>query len=271
MWRSKALAQCAPSEFLAGVYVAFDNTMARATTTFGMEAQLWVSFVALGLVLFVQLDAIDLVRRLSTDDAYRGKLVEQARVLTSTIEKECQPTSTPPCDPNNAEDLARVIAKARGVDCGAAGLTPVEKARCDIRSSVAILQAPALDLWPAALGTTSTTPAGPDSSTMFERASAWLKALWPKLPGILLSWILVSLGAPFWYDLLKNLFKLRSLVAQKDDVDRAARNAGAAPPSATVTVTRPDGAGAASAGGTVAGGPAPTHNSHSHSTMRWAT
>jgi hypothetical protein len=46
---------------------------------------------------------------------------------------------------------------------------------------------------------------------------------WPKLPGILLSAILLSLGAPFWYNSLKGLLQLRSLAAGKDDHQREAR------------------------------------------------
>jgi hypothetical protein len=41
--------------------------------------------------------------------------------------------------------------------------------------------------------------------------------------GIAFSWILLSLGAPFWFDLLKNLLKLRSVVAPKDDLEREKR------------------------------------------------
>jgi hypothetical protein len=44
-----------------------------------------------------------------------------------------------------------------------------------------------------------------------------------KLLGILLSSILLSLGAPFWYNALQNLLRLRSLVAVKDDVQRRTR------------------------------------------------
>jgi hypothetical protein len=44
-----------------------------------------------------------------------------------------------------------------------------------------------------------------------------------RLPGVLLSWILVSLGAPFWYDLLKKLVGFRSLLAKKDEDDRNLR------------------------------------------------
>jgi hypothetical protein len=42
---------------------------------------------------------------------------------------------------------------------------------------------------------------------------------------LLLSWVLVSLGAPFWYDVLKNVMGLRSSLAQKDDKDREDRRA----------------------------------------------
>ena len=47
--------------------------------------------------------------------------------------------------------------------------------------------------------------------------------------GMLLAWILVSLGAPFWYDLIKKLLGLRSLLAKKDDEDRQQRQ-GQSPP-----------------------------------------
>jgi hypothetical protein len=41
--------------------------------------------------------------------------------------------------------------------------------------------------------------------------------------GVLFSWILLSLGAPYWFELLKNLLKLRSVVADKDDKERKTR------------------------------------------------
>ncbi|MFL6416020.1 MAG: hypothetical protein ACJ74Y_10185 [Bryobacteraceae bacterium] len=44
-----------------------------------------------------------------------------------------------------------------------------------------------------------------------------------KLLGIILTAALLSLGAPFWYSALKNLIRLRSLIAQKDDDQRETR------------------------------------------------
>jgi hypothetical protein len=54
--------------------------------------------------------------------------------------------------------------------------------------------------------------------------SEWVKQ-WSlkKVPGILLTAMLLTLGAPFWYNVLKNLLALRSSLAQKDDQQRANR------------------------------------------------
>ena len=45
--------------------------------------------------------------------------------------------------------------------------------------------------------------------------------------GIVLSTLLLSLGAPFWFEALKDLLRLRSAMAGKDDLQRAARAADA--------------------------------------------
>ncbi len=47
--------------------------------------------------------------------------------------------------------------------------------------------------------------------------------------GVLLTWILLSLGAPFWYDSLKDLLKLRSTLAKKEETARVERQTAAAP------------------------------------------
>lgn len=50
--------------------------------------------------------------------------------------------------------------------------------------------------------------------------SAWSKVDWF---GILISMVLLSLGAPFWYNALKTLLQFRSVVANKDDGQRRER------------------------------------------------
>ena len=45
----------------------------------------------------------------------------------------------------------------------------------------------------------------------------------PRVFGILLAAALLSLGAPFWYAVLANLLKLRSVIAGKDEAQRTER------------------------------------------------
>ncbi|MGI8991640.1 MAG: hypothetical protein ACR2I2_18925 [Bryobacteraceae bacterium] len=54
----------------------------------------------------------------------------------------------------------------------------------------------------------------------------WTQWRWSKIPGILISTMLLSLGAPFWYNSLKTLLRLRSSLADKDDDQRKGRQLG---------------------------------------------
>jgi hypothetical protein len=58
-----------------------------------------------------------------------------------------------------------------------------------------------------------------------------------KIPGMVLAVLLISLGAPFWYNALKDLLKLRSSLAGKDDAQRAQRQA--APTSSGAAASAP--------------------------------
>jgi hypothetical protein len=40
---------------------------------------------------------------------------------------------------------------------------------------------------------------------------------WPQIPGVLATAALLSLGAPFWFNMLKQLTNLRPILANKQD------------------------------------------------------
>ena len=77
------------------------------------------------------------------------------------------------------------------------------------------------------LGTVELRPTGSQANLLgdFEQINQW----WP-LPegqswrGLMLTWILLSLGAPFWYDLFKDLLKLRPALAQAEEQQRRDRH-----------------------------------------------
>lgn len=56
-----------------------------------------------------------------------------------------------------------------------------------------------------------------------QSGAQWQQNLWPRLPGILITAALLSLGGSFWYALLGNMLKLRPLLAKKDEEQRSLR------------------------------------------------
>jgi hypothetical protein len=56
-----------------------------------------------------------------------------------------------------------------------------------------------------------------------------------KYPGMLIAILLISLGAPFWYNVLKDLIGLRSSLAQKDDLQRSQRQTTQPPSDGSTT------------------------------------
>jgi len=70
--------------------------------------------------------------------------------------------------------------------------------------------------WKCADQTVLSLPGGRDLCVnWFMLRQSWL--------GLLVTWMLLSLGAPFWYDALKDLLKLRSTLAKKEEDDRKDR------------------------------------------------
>jgi hypothetical protein len=60
----------------------------------------------------------------------------------------------------------------------------------------------------------------PAPASLAEWRTRWT---WAKLPGIALSVLLLSLGAPFWFEALKDLLRFRSAITLKDDGQRERR------------------------------------------------
>ena len=186
-WYANAVSDCAPTDFVAKIHAGFDGTMARVTDAFTAESKLWVGAVALVVAFALQLDAFALVKRLSMDDTYRETLVKTATDL-------------------KLEELNPEQLKAD---------PDLEKAKASVKESLALLASPSINLLP-------TRPALPENADRWTRAKSYLPA--PKnVPGVLFAWVLLSLGAPFWFDMLKNLLKLRSLLAKKDEAEREER------------------------------------------------
>ena len=197
-----AFLQEANSRFLAKVNGWFDQTIDRVADRFTNSARIVTFVMSLIVALVLQLDTAALVGRLNADPALRQNLVEEAVKANNAllVPPSVAAAQTPP--QNQAQPGAQ--------NAGAQAKQQEDQDR-QIRDRLQFLS----------------------SVDVIEMPGSWHEwvARWEdppghlpmKLLGIVFTALLLSLGAPFWYNALKNLIRLRSLIAQKDDDQRATR------------------------------------------------
>lgn len=194
-----AFLQEAPSRFLAKINGWFDPMIDRVSDRFTNSTRLITFFGSLAVALVLQLDTAALVSRLSADPALRQALVEQA-IKTAPVPPAAAPAAAP--GPTNLVP----------------SFSQQDKENLQTLATFDIVNIP---------------------SSLKEWTGRWSLDNWAlKLLGIVLTAMLLSLGAPFWYNALKNLIRLRSLVAQKDDAQRHSRQTNTAAPVADGAAAR---------------------------------
>lgn len=262
VWRSRAVMEGAASDFSAKIFAWYDNTMDRVSEAYSVSAKFFASIVALGLAFAIQLDSVDLLRRLSRDDRFRDALVAKAEVAKKMHERgEMKKEEAEAAIQASLEELrdpkASVISGRFMWDSVALlDVKPddiAEAVKYEIRVGDAkfpfeIKHARSLDhlvdgvgksgapltasLRECSVRLTANDP-GVAEFRLF-RCDRDVRASWRafdisgicrRTPGVLLSWILLTLGAPFWYDILKKALGFRSLLASKDEKDRQTRQA----------------------------------------------
>jgi hypothetical protein len=178
-----ALLREANSTFLAKINGWFDQTIDRVTDRFTLNTR-YVTFIAgLSIAMVLQLDTIMLVNQLAKDPGLREALVQLAKETS-----QAATTSQPGTEPQT----------------GGAPLAPMTQQQAMQR-----LEELSLIRFPESFG-------------------AWWTYWSPQklllqILGILLTAVLLSLGAPFWYSALTNLLRLRGVLAPKEERDRAER------------------------------------------------
>jgi hypothetical protein len=101
---AKAILQTAQSSFVGRINNWFDQIMDRTTAEYKFRAQMVTVIGALFVASMVQLDSIDLLKRLSTDDKLRDSLVKQAEIQQKRVEDQAKVVSTEG-DKSNAKAL----------------------------------------------------------------------------------------------------------------------------------------------------------------------
>ncbi len=212
-----AIVQEAKSEYVAKIHGWFDQTVDRVSQRFTANAHAITFVVGLVVAFAVQLDTIALVNRLASDEAIRAAVQAEAPALLKDAEAQQKQSAQTPGDQMK--------------------LAPAQQQLYDTLNKNGLIVAPVWKFsWPSSWkeikNIVSVSPA--------------LRA--GQIPGILISSLLLALGAPFWYKALQTLLKLKSTIAQKDDQQRKARQTGSADDAnAPATATSPAGSGSATA------------------------
>ncbi|MGZ4876948.1 MAG: hypothetical protein ACXVIO_02130 [Candidatus Angelobacter sp.] len=227
-----AILQEAKSQFVAKVHGWFDQTVDRVSARFTVTARI-ITFIAALIVAFtVQLDTFALVNRLSVDDQFRDAVKGgvQKVIDHATAAQQASGTASPTPTPSPTSTPTPGAADAHAAT-GAPTATPTATPPTSNTASTGATTSPTPTPTPTPATDAATTDVQKEYYNLLSTAGLitmpgehWLDRLTlAKIPGILLSALLLSLGAPFWYGRLQDLLRLRSAIAKSDADQRTIR------------------------------------------------
>jgi hypothetical protein len=212
------LLQTASSDFLAKIHSWFDQTIDRTVDRFTLTARQVTFCCAAAVVVFLQLDSIALINQLSTDSQLRNTLVEQAMNASAPPVPGSVPAPSGPTGPSGVTGASGASgpAAAKAPDSTSAPAPDLPTAVKDLRAELDANRDQIQGL--ATLGLFRVPRDIGDWARAFQTGNVIMK-----IAGLFISIVLLSLGAPFWYNALKTLIGLRSVIAGKDDEQRKQR------------------------------------------------
>jgi hypothetical protein len=211
------------------VEVWFNNSMDRVSGAYKRTIQGWLFIIGLLIAVWMNADTIDMWRRLEADDELRNAMVRRAEATVAALDttladsavaaqSDPGPDAVPPSTART--DSPAVAPPPVAAPSSAAGdttvsdsakLAAVRQARANYLASRARLDSMELKLgwtreeamrigWTRADTSYKGTP---------PRRAPFNGPFWGKIFGLLLTALAISLGAPFWFDLLNKVISIR--------------------------------------------------------------
>lgn len=205
----------------------FSATMDRVSARFTTYIRLWTVGFAAALALLTGLNTVTLLDELYTNGAFRQSVAGSATQMMDLAGKVL------PNGPSDAVSkmYSDAVTKALADSKATAGATPTgiaseSDARAWLTTHItdSAQQSAALSAFDKALMDQRLQDAAA-LRTIVTKASfdvrqfGWKtdQPFWPQIPGVLATAALLSLGAPFWFNMLKQLTNLRPILANKQD------------------------------------------------------
>ena len=204
--QTRAIIEADAGKFVDAVMTRFDGMSESLSTHFSANSRRVTFLVAMLLALALPLDTIDLLQRLSSDNKLRDTLITEAINQSATHEQAVQPSQTAVTAPT----VKAPITLPASAMAGANALADIDFDA--VKTAYQELNDPSLGL---------VSRGGWANILSFNQPSLayYLELLF----GCFLSALLMTIGAPFWFELLKNLLKLRPNLAKLDDDARQMR------------------------------------------------
>jgi hypothetical protein len=212
----------------------FDSSMDRVSGLYKRRSQLIVLLIGLALSILLNVDSIALVRGLSTDRPMRDSLVaaatEYAKANPTPTPKpapssnvsptpmprptaSATPKATPPNGGSNGGNTSTASPQPSASPSGTPQPTPVpcdeDTPECRIKKNLAEIEKLGLPI-----GWTRDPDADPKDPRRLWGVSGQGWAL--RVLGWLITALALSLGAPFWFDMLNKFIVVRSTVKPKE-------------------------------------------------------
>ena len=232
--QNAAILRAAPSDLVSKINSWFDQTMDRTSQRFTASTRA-ITFAGAFIVSFgLQVDTPLVVNRLAADDKLREAFVQEAMSMSKTPPSNAVTSPTPGSLPSSGRPLTSDADAAKADETEQPAGTSTPQSSTDTQPAqqktdgqltgaqkteqqIAEEQAREARRYREFLANYGIIklPSAADWKDGYSSAAGLL--------GMLLTALLLSLGAPFWYNALGQLLQLRSALAVKEDVQRASR------------------------------------------------
>jgi hypothetical protein len=216
----------------------FDPVMDRVSQRFAMSMRFWTVGLAIALAFGLQLDSIELFRRLSEDRALRTKLVASAETILQKSEAVLDRNGSNNVYTVALQELKRREPAVAKLLTNTPALTDSQTANLWLRSQ--LRESAEADQWISLYGqivSSNLVARTPEMMGSIQTVQDLLGATglqlipdnrnwtWSQfrcgLFGMLISAVFLSLRAPFWFNGLKTLMNLRPVLATRVEKEKS--------------------------------------------------
>jgi hypothetical protein len=200
----------------------FNSSMDRVSGWFKRRSQIVLLLLGFGIAVSLNVDSVQLVKRLSTDKALRDSLVASADAYAkANASPAASPSPSPSPSPAASPSPSPSPSPAQGTAAPTPSPSPLPECVKDENSPQCKLAKTQEELKQLNLpigwatkesGGTQKDPADEWPGWQMTGAGGWGGQLEKHLLGWLITALAISLGAPFWFDLLNKFIVVRSTV-----------------------------------------------------------